>query len=229
MSDIRRSGAFSGARTAIAWRLRTSVGLHLYGIFTRALSVPTAAPPVEMQGYTHRMFEPADVDLFLAHIDNPRLNLGEAFVRAAFSKGDACSAVFLNGGLISYNWFAFTPTHDAHGVFADFSPKHRYGYKAFTLPEFRGRHVIRLFKEYSDGYCVQRGRVFTIAFIEIGNDSSIRYALATGYRRIGFAGYLKLGFLFIPFRTAGVRAEGFRFFMPRVGNWSLTNSHGTAS
>jgi hypothetical protein len=213
-SPIKQWGAISAIRAAIAWRLRTLLGLHIYGIHTRALSGPDAEP-VGKQGYSHRMFEPAEVDLLLACTDNPRLNLDDAFVRAAFSKGDACSAVFFNGELISYNWMAFTPTHHVGGVYVDFSAKHRYGYHAFTLPEFRGRHAIRLFKAISDGYCVQRGRVSTIAFIAIDNDSSMRYALGTGYRRIGFAGYLKLGSLFIPFRTSRVREEGFKFFMPR--------------
>lgn len=205
----------SAIRAAIAWRLRTFLGLHVYGIYTRALGAPDAEPPVEKQGYSHRIFEPADVDLLLACTDNPQLSLGTGFVRAAFAKGDACSAVFFNGELISYKWMAFTPTHDERGVYVDFSAKHRYGYKAFTLPEFRGRHAIRLFKALIDEYCVQRGRVSKIAFIAIDNDSSMRYSLGTGNRRIGFAGYLKLGALFIPFRTSRVRAEGFKFFMPR--------------
>ena len=216
-SSIKQWGALCRIRAAIAWRLRAVLGLHLYGIYTRALSEPDAEPPDERLGYSHRIFEPTDVDILLASAGNPRLSLGTEIVRAAFAKGDACSAVFFNGELISYKWIAFTPTHDAHGVYVDFSAKHRYGYKAFTLPEFRGRHVIRLFTAAVDRYCVRRGRVSKISFIAIENDSSMRFSLGTGNKRIGFAGYLKLGSLFIPFRTSRVRAEGFKFFMPRDG------------
>ena len=37
-------------------------------------------------------------------------------------------------------------------------------------------------------------------------------ATAIGNHRVGFAGYLKLGPIFVPFRTRAVREEGFRFF-----------------
>jgi hypothetical protein len=214
---VKQGSIFFTAVTAVAWRLRHWLGLHVYGIYIRSLGGLAAAQPAEDHGYTHRVFEPADLDALLAGAADPQLDLGEAFVRDAFGKGDACAAVFTGGRLVSYDWMAFTPTHDAHGVFVDFSPKYRYLYKAFTLPEFRGRHAIRLYKAFSDDYCIRLGRESTIAFIATDNRSSIRYALGVGNRRIGFAGYLKLGPIFLPFRTPGVRSEGFRFFMPGRG------------
>lgn len=207
----------SRALKAVAWRLRNAVGLHAYGIYTRALGELALAPPATDAGYRHRVFEAADQAALLACATDPRLDMDEAFVQDAFAKGDACVAVFDRTTLVSYEWMAFTPTHHDQGVFVDFGPRYRYLYKAFTLPEFRGRHAIRLFKGSSDAYCLRRGRVATIAYIAIDNHSSIRYAMGVGNRRIGFAGYLKLGSVFIPFRTAGVRAEGFRFFMPGRG------------
>jgi hypothetical protein len=214
---MNRTSRFSRALKAVAWRLRNAVGLHVYGIYTRPLGEVTPAPQATGADFTHRLFESADQAAFLACATDPRLDLNEAFVQDAFAKGDACAAVLSGATLVSYEWMAFTPTHDDQGVYVDFGPRYRYLYKAFTLPEFRGRHAIRLFKGSSDAYCLRRGRVATIAFIAIDNHSSIRYALGVGNRRIGFAGYMKLGSFFIPFRTAGVRTEGFRFFVPRPG------------
>jgi hypothetical protein len=211
---MERWGLVNAVHSAIAWRLRQSLGLHVYGIYTRPLHMPAAEPPAEKQGYTHRLFEPADADVLLGCIGNPELQLDEAFVRTAFAKGDACSAVFHGTRLVSYHWMAFSPTHDCAGVYVDFGPKHRYAYNAFTLAEFRGHHATRLFNLRSDAYCLRRGRLSTIAFIATDNQASIRSALGIGYRRIGFAGFLKLGPLFLPFRSAGVKSEGFRLFVP---------------
>jgi hypothetical protein len=217
-SHIERWGLFSAARFAVAWRLREWLGLHLYGIYTRPLGAAPAESPDDARGLSHRLFEPADVDALLTVCADPRLRLDEAFVRSALAKGDACNAALLEGQLIAYSWMAFTPTHDADGVYARFGPGYRYLYNAFTLPEFRGRHALRHFRAYGDGHARQRGCTSSIAFIAIDNDASMRSALGSGNRRIGFAGYLKIGSLFIPFRTVPVRAIGFEFFMPGKGD-----------
>lgn len=206
---------FRTLHMGIGWRLRKWLGLHIYGIYARPLGAPAAAQPSKDSGYTLRVFESGDLDALLGCASDPRLDLGEAFVRDAFAKGDACATVFSDGRVVSYNWMAFTPTHDQHGVHVDFRPTYRYAYKAFTVPEFRGRHLIRLLKAAVDDYCLRRGRVSSITFVAIDNYASIRYTLGVGNHRIGFAGYLKLGAIFLPFRTTGVRSEGFRFFMPR--------------
>jgi len=210
----KRGTILSAASTAVAWRLRQWLGLYIYGIYTRLLGGP-AARPADNLDCTFRVFEQGDLEEFLDFAQSDaRLDLDETFVRSAFAKGDACAAVFSDGRLVSYDWMAFTPTHDARGVHVQFGPRYRYSYKAFTLPDFRGRHATRAFKPLSDDYCVQRGRDSTIAFIAVDNRSSIRLAVGLGNRRIGLAGYLKLGPVFIPFRTSGARAEGFRFFLP---------------
>lgn len=216
-SHLRRWGLLVAAQYALGWRLRKWFGLHLNGIYTRPLIPPGIGLNVEGKGYAYRVFEPGDEHALLGFLDNSELRLEEAFVRNAFAKGDACGAVILGGRLISYSWMAFTPTRDTPGVYVEFGPQYRYGYKAFTLPQFRGRHVMRVFKAYGDDYCVRRGRELAIAFIATDNFSSIRASLGAGSQRIGFAGYWKLGPLFISFRTAQVRAAGFRFFKPWTG------------
>ena len=81
-----------------------------------------------------------------------RLDLSEAFVRDALEKGDVCPAILRNGAIVSYSWCAFTPTHDEDGVFVHFGGTYRYAYKSFTLPEYRGQHLIRVLAPIRDRY-----------------------------------------------------------------------------
>lgn len=211
---VERWGVHSAVRSRIAWRLDESLGLHLFGVYKRPLSRRPADPSVALDDYTHRIFESADVDALLACAGNPDLDLDETFLRSALSKGDACCAVFHHGALVSYRWLAFTPTHHEADVYVDFGPTLQYFYKAFTLPEFRGHHAARLFTNDSDAYCLRRGRVSTVALVDVANDASIRYMQHSGWRRIGVAGYLRRAGLFSAFRTPGAQAEGIRFFKP---------------
>jgi hypothetical protein len=62
--------------------------------------------------------------------------------------------------------------------------------------------------------CIAYGRTNCISYISIDNRSSMRSFIASGNRRIGFAGYWAFGPAFIAFRSPGVRHSGLRFFRP---------------
>lgn len=215
LSYRQRWDLLSARCFGVMWRMRNWLGLQVYGIYVRDLMRPSEHAPSQVAGFTHRIFEAHEMPELLALIGNPDLDISEAFVRRAFAKGDACDTALMSGQLVSYTWMAFTPTYDAKGVFVSFGDEHRYAYKAYTLPEHRGQRALRLFKTDSDGYCLQRGKTKSISFITIDNQSSIRHATGVGNRRVGFAGYWRVGPAFVPFRTAGVRRERFRFFVPR--------------
>lgn len=217
LSYRQRWGLWAALRFGLMWRLRDWLGFYVYGVYLRELMPPSDHTPREVAGFRHRVFEAADMAQLLPFACNPELDLSEAFIRQAFLKGDACNAVLLGDRLVSYHWMAFTPTHDECGVFVDFHSRHRYSYKAFTLPEFRGLRTLRLFMPFSDGYCLSKGRRLSISFIAVDNQASIRHALGMGNRCIGYAGYWRIGSWFLPFRSRGVRQEGFRFFLPRQG------------
>lgn len=197
--------------------LRRWPGLRVYAIYARPLIPPKGSRPA-VPGFSFRVFEQSEAEALIACAKRPELELSETFVRDALDKGDACHAILCNDELVSYTWSAFTPTHDTNGVYAGFGEKDRYVYKAFTLPEFRGRHLYRVFKPLGDGYCIARGCTHAIGFVKVDNRPSIHALLALGYHRIGFAVYLKRGPLFVAFRTPGVRRRGFRFFVPPKGD-----------
>lgn len=206
----RRWGILAGMHAAILRRLRRWLGLRVYGIYIRPIRPDrdTSLPP----GYTYRLFEGKDLEAMLPYIEDPSLGISEAFVRSAFGKGDACDAIFHDGKIVSYTWIAFSPTHDSEGVFVEFRKGDRYGYKAMTRPEYRGKHLRQ--HPQSDGYCHRRGCTHVIGFVEVTNRSSIRSTSARGNMRIGYAGYLKRGRVFFSFRSPAVRRRGFRFFIP---------------
>jgi hypothetical protein len=208
-----RWGTFAAWHYTFFQQLRGRLGIRVNGIYARPLVLPKGPPP-SLPGFEFRVFKEGDALGLLERAKRSELGLSEAFVRKAFGKGDVCDAILYEGEIVSFVWAAFSPTHDSQGVYVDFDKKDRYGYFAFTLPEFRGRHLQRLFRLYGDGYAIARGCTHAIAFIAVDNRSSISSAEAAGNRRIGFAGYLKRGRLFVPFRTPSVRRRGFRFFVP---------------
>lgn len=190
------------------------LGLHVYGIFTRQMELHPGPDP-EAKDFTFRMFDSGDEIDLIAASASPELGMSAAFIRNALGKRDVCEAILCEGKIVAYNWSAFTPTEDEQSVFTDFGEDYRYCYKALTLPEYRGHHLLRVYTPLRDRYSIQvRKRTHTIAFISIDNRPSIQAATAIGYRRVGFAGYLARGSVFLPFRTGGARVAGFRFFRP---------------
>jgi len=192
------------------------LGLHVYGIFSRKMELHPGPDP-EAENFTFRIFESGDESELIAASANAELGMSAVFIRNALAKRDVCEAILCGGQIVSYNWSAFTPTEDEQGVFTAFGEDYRYCYKALTLPEYRGNHLLRVYTPLRDRFCIQvRKRTHTIAFISIDNRPSIQTATAIGYRRVGFAGYLARGSVFLPFRTRGARAAGFRFFRPAL-------------
>jgi hypothetical protein len=208
-----RCGIIAALCAGVFRRLFSGLGLHVCGIYSKELKASTDPLP-EIPGLSFQLFDKTDAELLIARVRHPELDLSEQFIHRALAKGDVCAAILCNDEVVSYIWLAFTPTHDTDGVYITFREGDLYCYKALTLPEFRGRRLPRLLGILTDRYCVTRGCTHTIAYIDIHNQVSIRAVAAQGGCRIGFAGYLKRGPIFVSFRTQGVRRCGFRFFMP---------------
>ncbi|MFO1217395.1 MAG: hypothetical protein U1E89_03315 [Burkholderiaceae bacterium] len=211
LSYRERWGVVATVRRKMVERLEQMLGLRIFGIYCRPIATPAPQEPV-VPGFQARLFHRGDEQELLACALRPELELNAEFVRAALGKGDVCAAVLQNGQIVAFNWSAFTPTRVRGDVHVAFDDRYRYGYFAFTLPEYRGRHLPRMVAWQRDRYCLKLGRTRSIAYISIDNLSSIRQATALGSRRVGFAGYLKKGSVFRSFRTDGVREHGFRFF-----------------
>ena len=207
-----RWGLAATLQSACLSRLRRWFGLRIYGIFLQPLESPPEPDP-GVPGFSARIFESGEADVLLAHVKSAELDLTDAFVRQALGKGDACLAILHADAIVAYTWCAFSPTHDEDGVFVGFRETDRYVYKMFTLPDYRGLHLLRVFTPVRNRYSVTvRGATRSISYIGLDNHSSMRHSRAVGTHRIGTAGYLKWGPIFWPFATRRVREHGFHFF-----------------
>ena len=80
---------------------------------------------------------------------------------------------------------------------------YRYGYKALTLPEYRGRHLPEYLAPISSQHYVERGYPWSVGFVETYNFASRKSELRRGSRPVGYAGYLTLFGRVFTFRTKG--------------------------
>lgn len=208
----QRWGTVATIRRKMVERLDQMAGLRVFGIYCRPIVAP-AKQESTASGFHVRLFRQGEEQELLACAKHPELELSAKFVHTALGKGDVCAAVLRDGQIVAFNWSAFSPTRVRDAVHVDFDERYRYGYFAFTLPEYRGRHLLRLVTWQRDRYSLEHGRTRSIAYISIDNESSMRMTAALGSQRVGFAGYLKKGSVFLPFRTNGVREHGFRFFL----------------
>ena len=117
---------------------------------------------------------------------------------------------YLNGYLVSYGWAGYGKTPHAHGVSVSFAPGHRYNYKAFTAPAFRGRHL-RGSYGHLEAADAKRGVTHSIAFIDYRNKASQSAETRNGGYPIGYAGFIKIGALFLSYSSPGARHHAFNF------------------
>ncbi|MFO1376682.1 MAG: hypothetical protein U1F14_06745 [Steroidobacteraceae bacterium] len=142
---------------------------------------------------------------------NPALQMTPAFVDHALSRGDICAAAFDGEDMVAYTWRAFVATRHKDDVWLSFRPPYRYGYKALTLPAWRGRHLQEAISPFADQLCIERGHTMAIGFIETHNYASLTSCGRTGDEKIGVIGYLRVAGRVFPFRSPGARRAGFGF------------------
>lgn len=203
-ADYRRWGL---ARTLYK---RVMLGLRPWLVLCEVHSRPLSydPPPSPPEGFEVRVATEAEL---LAAVDNPELGLSEAFVRSAFERGDMCVATFQGDRIVAQLWRSFTCAPHNDGLWVRFRKPHRYGYKAYTAPEFRGRHLQDPMSSYLDRYSIDRGYTHTIGFVETHNYPSLASDKRRGHRCLGYVGYVKLFGRVFPFSSRGARAVGFGF------------------
>jgi hypothetical protein len=153
----------------------------------------------------------ADSDDLRRAISNTRLGISHEFLRAAEGRGDICTAAFKSSEMISYAWKSFSYAPHASDVIVRFAPRYCYSYKIFTLPEYRGMHILEAASTLANAEFLARGITHSISFIESHNFPSLTYARRVGGRSVGYAGYIRFFGGIFPFRSPGARRHGFAF------------------
>ncbi len=209
-SDIRSNYARWGAQRALhisLMNLLGRIGFQLVYVYTRAL-VDYSNAPFEEDGIAYRSL--TKTDLRKASLDL-ELDLTPEFLTRAWSRGDLCCGAFHGDKLVSYAWRSGVEAEHVPGLKVVVANNCRYGYKAFTRPEYRGRGIYPRLTGLEDREYIKRGKTTVIAFSASHNYASRELDKKLGNRTIGLAGYWKIGKHFLLFHTPGVKKHGFSF------------------
>lgn len=205
-SDVKRWGVIGRVHILLMDKLRR--WLIIFGVYVRPIHADAPVPKAP-DGLLVRA---AHEEELRQAAKDPELDLSEDFVNAALARGDLCTAAFDGARIVAYIWRSFATAPHVDGLWVRFGPGYRYGYKLFTLPAYRGRHLPACMATYLDRYSVERGVTRTIGSIETHNYPSIASELRRGSHRVGWAGYFKLFGRTYPFRTPGAKRSGFALF-----------------
>lgn len=187
-------------------RLFQLAGLHAYQVFVRPLS---PSPPPLPAGITLRIID----DRQLGRFGDAALELDEVKASAAFARGEVCVAALLEDSLVGYAWFAQKAAPHVGGIWMDCDRQAVYVYRAFVKPEARGRGIAPALYRFADRQFMNAGRRYAVLCIEFGNRASLSAAVRSGAGRVGRAGYWQGFGGFVPYRSRGAAAVGFRFFI----------------
>ena len=138
-------------------------------------------------------------------------------IEDSLARGEICAGATLDGKLVAYTWRAFSATpHDPkYNIWADFNAAAVIGRYSFTLPAYRGKHIMPSLLAFADNCCLDKGATLLIAYIETDNYPSMRCAVKVGNHVVGYAGYIYLFGKLFRFRTPGAKEHGFLFFTLR--------------
>ena len=135
----------------------------------------------------------------------------EQFVESALARGDTCVGAIIENKVVAFTWRSYTTAPHTDGLWVRFQPPYRYGYKAFVVPEYRGKRIMQA--GTGDDYCTSHGYNAAIAFIERDNLPSLhRTNRRDNNKIIGYIFMLKLFGKRFLFSTKGVKQVGFEFY-----------------
>jgi hypothetical protein len=210
-ADARRWGWTRVVLARLAQWLRDHAGMHFYRVNLRPLDRRPPAPKLPRGIRVCRV--PAETLMRAAQ--DPGLELDAGFVREALARGDRCFGALQGERLLSYAWRSLGDAPARDGMWVRVAPPCHYAYKAFTLPEWRGKRLHIAVSLASD----EHFRALGDGQAEVGFNEVTNYAIGAaadylGRRRIGYAGYLTWFGRRIPFRTRPLAKIGFEFFVP---------------
>ncbi len=179
------------------------LGLRVAWINVRTMD-PDVLVPELPPGYHVRQLTDADYQAVVVDTD---LALDEDFVARARGQGHFCVGVFHHARLVSYTWRAFsaTPINERYSLVIE--KPNRYGYKALTLPAYRGKHLQNTIALFSDRLLCEMGYRYGVSYIETHNYPSIRSDARRGNVHAGWIAWLDRGPC-LCFSSPGARRAG---------------------
>lgn len=211
--DVHRWGLLKSSYVRIMRRLQRWLGFRLFVVHTRPLD-PDPLQLALSAGCSVRILSEAELIEF--SVDSA-LGLASDSIRRDNARGNLCFGYLEQAALVSYTWVATKATPAEGGLWIRFSEGYRYSYRALTVPSHRGRRLQLHIVHASDRWQAARGCRYNIDYIDTLNLPSIAADRRYGNRPVGYAGYAKWFGRMRLFRSPGVKAIGFEFFVPSPG------------
>ena len=182
--DSQRWGPARSAYILVMRNIAQYAGLHLAWVNRREIfrdpDVP-AVPP----SYSVRQLTADDYTSVIKAAD-VALEMDEEFVTQVLDQGHFCVGAFYNERLVSYTWRAFSQTPVSDRFSLSIEKPNRYGYKALTLPEHRGKQLQNSINLFSDKLCFDTGYTSAVAFVETHNYASLASDARRGNKQVGW-------------------------------------------
>lgn len=196
--------------SAVTGRAFARLGVHLQWVSVRDMKKTPANAQLLVSDLEVRQVTRSEC---LSACSTPELGLEIEFVNHAFDNGGMCHAALSDDGIVSYCWRTTRAGRVLHrpGVEVEVSDQFSYGYKALTLPEYRGRGIYPAIAEAERKNCVKYGILNGISFAAFSNLASLRSNQKFGNEILGVAGYrVTIGHTQV-FREPKVSRAGFSF------------------
>ena len=118
---------------------------------------------------------------------DPRHELEASIAERLRSGRDFCFAAFHGDRLANYSWFALDTIEPEHsfGAGLKLPADTVYLYKAYTVPDFRGRQIHGAALLRAVEYFCQRGCAQMIAIVDFANRASLRSHAKLGFHLAG--------------------------------------------
>ncbi len=139
-----------------------------------------------MEGVVIRL---TNAEELISHCQDSILDLNESMIKSAYTRGDICVVALYKGQIVAYVWRAFNNTPHLDGLWVNVKEGYRYGYRAYTRPDFRHKGLQSAVSFYTDKVFYERGIDYGIGFIESHNYNSILSHQSRGSTSVGYAGY----------------------------------------
>ncbi len=145
----------------------------------------------------------------LQHLVDERVDIPAEFVSKSIARGDWCHLFRDGADIASYTWSTKQTCPVVDNVVMHFSSDYRYTFKSFTVPAYRGQHLLPLALARLLTEAVKEEHKGLVGYVEAHNASSLKSTLRLGYRIFGTCFLIRvLGHAFT-LRTPGCRHYGF--------------------
>ena len=202
---ILRWGFWGASYILLMRLLRSSIDFFFVKVGQTPVDAPRRPKPegVETELLTAEQMRPIAAA-------NPDLHITDDFIDRASERDQVCVLTRYYGDVAGYGWVSLGRTEHETGIDVVFGPNRRYAFKAFTLPEFRGKHLRGHFGAL-DAHSEKHGIAYGVYFVETHNFASLRSSARNNGRWVGYAGYFRLFGKLFTFRTPGAAETGFAF------------------